>query len=240
MIHAAAYTDVDGCEVNRDLAFAVNEQGTRNVALACRDTGALMIYYSTDYVFDGTSAEPYTEGDQPAPATIYGQSKLAGERAMAELLEESLIIRIGWLYGAHGRNFLKTILKFGIDQLAAKDRGEAVVPLRVVVDQFGSPTWTVEIVRQTSLLLGSELRGIVHATSEGETSWYDFACDIFASAGRAVQVDRCTTAEYPRLAPRPIRSTLENNRLKVAGLNLMSHYRDALRDFWQRHGLEMI
>ena len=236
LIHAAAYTDVDGCESNRDQAFAVNADGTHNLALACRETGARMIYYSTDYVFAGAADRPYTEDDTPDPVTIYGQSKLAGEKSVAEVLDDFAVVRIAWVYGKHGRNFPKTMIRIGGEQLKKAESGEMTAPLKVVDDQFGNPTWTEEIVRQTHKIIESDMRGIVHATSEGETSWFGFARDIFAAMKMPVKTVPCTTEEFPRPAPRPMRSSLENSRLKTAGLNLMRDYREALREFLDRNG----
>jgi len=237
VIHAAAYTDVDGCESNRDTAFAVNRDGTWNVAQACAELGARLIYYSTDYVFDGDKSTAYVESDAPGPKTVYGQSKLAGEQAVRELLEDYVIFRIAWVYGRHGRNFVKTMIRHGKQHLA---EGEGAKPLRVVDDQFGNPTWTVDIVRQTEAVLETDLRGILHVTSEGETNWFRFARDIFEILKLGVPVEPCTTAEYPRPAPRPLRSTLENARLKQAGCHVMREHRLALEEFLSLHGRELL
>jgi len=240
LIHAAAFTDVDGCESDRDQAFAVNAYGTRNLALACKEIGARMVYYSTDYVFDGTSDRSYTEEDKPDPKTVYGQSKLAGEESIAEILDDYVIMRIAWVYGKHGKNFPKTMLRIGGEQLKKIESGEKIEPLKVVDDQFGNPTWTEEVVSQTHKMIESDMRGIVHATSEEETSWFGFAQDIFAAMNMPVKTVPCTTEDFPRLAPRPMRSSLENSRLKAAGMNLMRDYREALRGFLDRNGKDLI
>lgn len=239
VIHAAAYTDVDGCESDQETAMAVNSEGTRNVARACAEIGARMIYYSTDYVFDGKKASAYVEDDIPNPGTVYGQSKLAGERAVQEQVDHHLILRIAWVYGRQGNNFVKTMIRLGQQQLEKSSRREKATPLRVVDDQFGNPTWTVEICRQTSALLETDLKGVYHSTSGGEVSWYRFSQDIFESLGMEIDVQPCTTEEFPRPAPRPERSSLENVRLKTAGLNRMRGYHEALTEFLERYGKEL-
>ena len=239
IIHAAAYTDVDGCETDSETAFSVNRDGTWNVAQACAELGARLIYYSTDYVFDGTKPTPYIETDLPNPRSVYGRSKLAGEEAVRELLEDYAILRIAWVYGFHGKNFVKTMIRSGKQQLAERKAGGPVSPLKVVNDQIGNPTWTEEIVRQTAKVLDHDLRGTFHATSEGETSWYDFARRVFEILKMDVDIQPCTTAEYPRPAPRPARSSLENARLKDFGCNVMRDYRTALEEFLRHHGQEL-
>jgi len=240
VIHAAAYTDVDGSESNYELAMSINDAGSRNVAIACREIGAGMIYYSTDYVFAGEKVSPYLESDTPDPKTVYGQSKLAGEEAVTEMLENFAIVRIAWLYGRHGWNFVRTMLKLGRQQVEAGRSGKEVTPLKVVDDQVGNPTWTVEVVRQTAEIMKHHLRGVFHATSEGETSWYGFARDIFSLMGMPVTLVPCTTEQMPRPAPRPARSSLENARLKAAGRNLMRPYNDALAEFLELYGRELM
>jgi len=239
VIHAAAYTDVDGCETDSETAFSVNRDGTWNVAQACAELGTRLIYYSTDYVFDGTKATPYVETDLPNPGTVYGRSKLAGEAAILESLDDFAILRIAWIYGYHGKNFVKTMIKLGKQQLAERKVGGPVTPLKVVNDQIGNPTWTEDVVRQTEKVLDHDLHGTFHATSEGETSWYDFARRIFEILKMDVDIRPCTTAEYPRPAPRPARSALENARLKKTDCNVMRDYRVALADFLGRHGQEL-
>ncbi|HUV30377.1 MAG TPA: dTDP-4-dehydrorhamnose reductase [Acidobacteriota bacterium] len=239
VLHAAACTDVDACETNRDLAFAVNQEGTRNVALACRETGAELVYYSTDYVFDGEKGSPYTEDDTPNPLNVYGRSKLAGEEAVRETLDRFAILRVAWMYGRYGKNFVKTMLELGGRQRTTAERGGEPEPLRVVDDQMGNPTWTEEVVRQTREVVRHRLTGIFHATAEGEVSWYQLAVDVFSLLRQPVQVIPSTTAEYPRPAVRPKRSSLENARLKAAGLNVMRHYRIALEEFVGRYGREL-
>ena len=231
VLHTAAYTDVDGCESDQERATAVNAVGTRNVALACKEVSAWMIYYSTDYVFDGFNDKPYTEVDKTNPQTVYGKSKLAGEEAVLTKLEDAVIMRIAWVYGQYGKNFVRTMLKLGREQLRATQRGEIAEPLNIVDDQFGNPTWTVDVVRQTEAILESDIRGVVHATSDGEVSWFGLAKAVFEITDQSVLMRPCTTANYPLPAPRPRRSSLENARLKQLGLNLMRPYRAALQEF---------
>jgi dTDP-4-dehydrorhamnose reductase len=231
VLHTAAFADVDACQGNESLAMRVNAEGTDNVASACDEAGARLIYYSTDYVFDGAKSTAYIESDLPNPQTVYGQSKLAGEQAVAATLANHLIVRIGWVYGEHGKNFVKTIVSHAQKNLDSIAQGHVAPPLKIVDDQIGSPTWTVDIVRQTEVLVNSTLTGIVHATSEGEASWFRFACDIFSMLELNVEVMPCQTEDYPRPARRPHYSTLENARLKEHGLNVMRPYREQLADF---------
>ncbi len=236
VIHAAAYTAVDECESNEEKAMMINGVGTKNIACAALEVGARLFYYSTDYVFDGTKDSAYVEDDKVGPMTVYGRSKLAGEIAVRETIENSLIIRIAWVYGKHGQNFVRTMLKLGKAQIERRESGEEVNTLRVVNDQFGNPTWTEEIVRQTEKLIESEMTGVVHATSSKETTWYKFACDIFNFSNMEVEIEPCTSLEYPRPAQRPPRSTLENKRLKVAGINIMRDYNIALKACLEKDG----
>ncbi|MCK4631746.1 MAG: dTDP-4-dehydrorhamnose reductase [candidate division Zixibacteria bacterium] len=232
--HAAAYTDVDGCESNRDLAMSVNGDGTKNVAMACREIGAKLIYFSTDYVFNGKKDSAYLETDKPNPVTIYGQSKLAGERAIADTTDNFVIMRIAWLYGAHGKNFVKTMLRLGQAQIEAKQAGKMTDPLKVVNDQIGNPTWTADIARQIELLIGSDVTGLFHATSEGECSWYEMTRQLFRLRSMDVDLLPCKTEEFPRPAPRPARSSLENQRLKQLDLNRMRPWAEALEEFLRK------
>lgn len=231
VIHTAAYTEVDGCEADPDLAMSVNGEGTCNVAQACQTIGARLIYYSTDYVFDGKNKSPYLETDSPDPQTVYGRSKLAGEEAVRSILDDYLIMRIAWVYGEHGKNFVKTMLRLGQEQLAAKTAGQTVKPLMVVDDQRGNPTWTIDIVNQTKALLEADVRGIVHSTSEGETNWFGFASAIFELANMAVDLVPCDSSQFPRPAKRPANSSLENARLKELGCHRMRPYLDSLEEF---------
>ncbi len=241
VLHTAAFTDVDGCESDSENAMRVNAEGAGNVAVACRSVGALMVYYSTDYVFDGNKDRPYTESDRTDPQTVYGQSKLQGERAVRAALDEYIILRIAWVYGRHGRNFVKTIIGLGKKQIeTVASGGELPDSLKVVDDQVGNPCWTMEIARQTQAVVLSGLRGLFHATSEGETTWYGLARVVFETLGLDVNIVPCTSDEYVRPATRPKCSTLENDRLKTAGLNVMRPWREALESFLHENGRELL
>ncbi len=214
VVHCAAMTKVDDCETYRDLAFKLNEESTRNVALASKAAGARLIAISTDYVFSGDPPrEPWAWGemDIPRPRTVYGMSKFAGEQMIQMLYpDNSVILRIAWLYGAGGPSFVHTMLKLG---------AQAGDPLKVVNDQFGNPTSTnvvADVIR--FLLTKPEVSGVVHGTCEDQCSWYDFACEIkrlTPSFTRAVVP--CSTAEFPRPAPRPRCSALKKSVLNVLG-----------------------
>ena len=207
------------------------------MALACRKTGARMILYSTDYVFDGAKGVPYTEADAVNPRTVYGQSKLEAERAVAALLTNYAILRIAWLYGRYGNNFVKTMLRLGKTQRKSPSASRSV---RVVSDQIGNPTWTMEVARQTEAVMERRLTGLYHAGAGGSCSWYEFACRIFEAAGDSISVEPCTTDQYPRPAPRPAMSALENRRLQRVGCNVMREWDVAFDDFMTRHGEEMV
>ncbi len=236
VLHTAAYTDVDGCESNRDLAQAVNVDGTEHLAKACRKIGARMIYYSTDYVFDGEKPTPYLETDEPNPRTVYGKTKLEGEKAVASWLDEFAVLRIAWVYGKNGKNFVRTMLGLGFKQLREGKAGRIIEPLKVVDDQTGNPCWTLEIARQTERIVANSGHGVFHATSEGETTWFGLAKKIFEILDMPVLVNPCTTEQFPRPAPRPRNSSLENARLKEAGQNVMRPWDAALKEFLQQKG----
>jgi len=194
VINAAGYTDVDGCEEHGDIAFAINGDSLVHIARACRDTGAVLIHYSTDYVFDGTRTS-YREEDVPHPINAYGESKLLGEKNIQENMEDYRIIRTSWLFGKHGKNFVETML-----QLSSE-----MPQVRVVNDQFGKPTYTADLAQKTSDI-ASSAPGIYHITNEGICSWYQFAHAIIPN------VVPCSTAEYPRKAKRPVYSVLTNTK----------------------------
>lgn len=229
VIHCAAMTAVDDCENNRDLAFRVNALGSANVAAACNRHGARMIAISTDYVFDGASPRPYDEFDRATGgATVYGQSKFAGEEMIRRHCPDHVICRISWLYGPGGPSFVHTMLK-----LADGSRPE----LKVVDDQRGNPTSTFAVADALLRILDRPLLvGTFHLTCEGEASWYEFACEIFRRRGIAQRVTPCTTAEFPRPAPRPANSRLEKQMLRLCALPPMPEWRDALREFLDQEG----
>ncbi|MBE6364742.1 MAG: dTDP-4-dehydrorhamnose reductase [Lentisphaerae bacterium] len=225
VIHCAAMTAVDKCESEKEKAFLLNQQGTANVAEVCRHAGIRLLAISTDYVFDGSSAEAYSEYD-PANGgnTVYGQSKFAGEEAIRKIYpENSLICRISWLYGFGGPSFLHTMLA-----LADGRHPE----LKVVADQVGNPTSAVSVAHKLGeLLQHPEINGTIHLTCEGEASWYEFAVEIFRQCRINQQVKACSTTEFPRPAPRPANSRLRKDKLREYGLSPMPHWRDALAEF---------
>ena len=224
VIHCAAMTAVDKCETERDLAFRLNARGTANVAAACRRHGVRLVAISTDYVFEGDADRPYTEFDRPTGGrTVYGQSKFAGEEAVRSLCPNHVIARISWLYGAGGPSFVHAMMNLA-------DGTRPV--LKVVADQHGNPTSTIAVARALGhILKRPNLCGTFHLTCEGEATWAEFAEEIFRLAGREQKVQPCTTDEFPRPAPRPKNSRLEKMALRIAGLPLMPHWKDALAEF---------
>jgi dTDP-4-dehydrorhamnose reductase len=213
VINAAAYTDVDGCEDNREYAFAVNGKAPGIIAAACAETGATLLHYSTDYIFDGTSME-YREGDCPNPVNVYGQSKLMGETCLQENSDDYRIIRTSWLYGNHGKNFVDTVLALS----------KQMPVVRVVDDQRGKPTYTVDLAQKTPEILSCE-PGIYHITNDGVCSWYEFARAFILNAVP------CSTAEFPKKAKRPAYSVLVNTKTEP-----LRHWRDAVTEYIQQKG----
>ena len=220
VFHTASYTDVDGAEREPDKAMAVNAWGTERVARAAVKAGARLIYVSTDYVFDGRKTSPYVETDEPNPLNAYGRSKLEGERRAQACCPNTLVVRTAWLYGAHGRNFVNTIMRLASEQQA----------LRVVADQRGCPTHAGDLATALAGLLATDLLGIVHATGAGDCTWYEFAHAIVSLIGARVAVHPITTPEAKRLALRPAYSVLDNRALAEAGI-VLPHWKDALVRF---------
>ena len=223
VVHCAAWTAVDAAEdeENRDKVVAVNVTGTRNIAMACKELECKMIYISTDYVFDGQGETPW-EADctDYAPLSVYGQTKLEGELAVKELLTKYFIVRIAWVFGLNGNNFIKTMLNIG----------KKYDTLRVVSDQVGTPTYTPDLARLLVDMAESEKYGCYHATNEGGfISWYDFACEIFKQAGYETQVTPVTTEEYGlSKAKRPFNSRLDKSKLVKMGFEPLPEWADAL------------
>ncbi len=200
IINAAAYTDVDGCEDHDDLAYAVNATAVKNIADAAKACGAFVAHYSTDYVFPGTRKEGYVEKDKPDPINAYGRSKLDGERLLQESGVPFLLIRTQWLYGPYGKNFVDTIAQ----------KAKEVPELKVVNDQFGSPTYTEDLAQHTRMLIANGSQGIHHATNEGVTSWHDFAKEIVRTVGLSTPVRPMGSEQLQRKAKRPAFSALRN------------------------------
>ena len=220
VIHAAAYTDVDGCEQNKELAFEVNAAGTRRVAEAAANAGARLVYLSTDYVFDGKKAEPYTETDDVNPINIYGLSKLKGEEEAVKACSRTTIIRTSWLYGRQGKNFVKTMLRLAAVQSE----------IRVVDDQRGSPTLASNLAKVIAGLIHEDPPVVLHAGGQGECSWFEFARTIIADAGLQCRLIPISSQESGRLANRPSYSVLSINTLRGLGFNLPP-WREALQEF---------
>ena len=218
VIHCAAYTAVDKAEDEPKVAFAVNEGGTRSLAKICRQIGAKMIYVSTDYVFPGDGENFYEPPMPKAPQNVYGKSKLAGELAVAENLDEHFIVRISWVFGVNGKNFVRTMLQL------AQNHDE----LKVVADQIGSPTYTRDVARLLVDMVESDRYGVYHATNEGVCSWAEFAEEIFRQSGNSTRVVPVPSAEYPTKAVRPLNSRLSKNSLDAAHFKRLPHWKDAL------------
>ena len=219
VVHAAAWTDVDGCERDPERALLVNGEGTRRVAEACRAVGAGLVYLSTDYVFDGRKGAPYLEADPVSPLSAYARSKVAGEDAVRANAPRWAITRTAWLFGVSGKNFVKTIV----------EKAAAGGPLRVVDDQVGSPTYARDLAEAIAQLVSRGLTGAYHLTNAGSCSWYAFTHAILEEAGMAdVAVTPMTTAELGRPAPRPAISVLANHAWVAAGMRPLRPWREAL------------
>ncbi|SDG28160.1 dTDP-4-dehydrorhamnose reductase [Fontibacillus panacisegetis] len=226
IIHCAAYTAVDQAEGDIDSAYAVNAVGTRNMVVAAECTGAKFCYISTDYVFDGTSTLPYQEYDNTNPQSIYGKSKRAGEELVKSLSSKYFIVRTSWVYGLYGNNFVKTMLRLGFEK----------PEISVVNDQKGSPTYTVDLAGFLLELISTEKYGVYHASNSGECTWYEFAQAIFEEAAAigksfSIQVNPCTTEDFPRPAPRPRNSVMEHLSIRTNGFKDIRSWREGLRDF---------
>ena len=228
IVNCAAFTRVDDCETEKELACKVNVEGPGNLAVAAKNQGAQLIHISTDYVFDGRkkAPEPYTEKDAPNPISYYGVTKLAAEEAIRRITDNHIILRTAWLYGIQGQNFLKTMLT-----LALRDPQREI---KIVNDQFGSPTWSYRLALQIAKLIESRGNGTYHATSEGYCTWYGLATYFLGKMGVPHSFVPCTTEEYPTPAARPMNSILENQRLKKAGINLMQGWKSDLEEFVSR------
>ena len=222
--HCAAWTAVDAAEDAQEIVFKVNALGTRNIAEACKEVGCKMVYISTDYVFDGQGTEPWQPDCKDyAPLNVYGQSKLAGEEAVSGTLDKYFIVRIAWVFGVNGNNFIKTMLNVG----------KKYDTLRVVNDQIGTPTYTHDLARLLVDMGETDKYGYYHATNEGGyISWYDFACEIFRQAGYSTKVIPVTTEEYGlSKAARPANSRLDKSKLTEYGFERLPDWKDALRRY---------
>lgn len=203
VIHSAAYTAVDKAEDEQGLCCLVNASATENIAQICKKIDAKMVYISTDYVFDGTKDGFYEVDDKPNPINVYGKTKLLGEQAVQKILKKYFIVRISWVFGEHGNNFVKTMLRLG------KERKE----LNVVADQYGSPTYTADLAPLLIEMIKTDKYGVYHATNEGVCSWAELAEEIFKVAAMNVKVNHIATDEYPTKAKRPLNSRLSKEKL---------------------------
>lgn len=218
VIHCAAYTAVDAAEDHEELCRNVNAKGTGYIAKVCRELDIKMMYISTDYVFDGQGTRPWEPDDHRDPLNVYGQTKYEGELAVEEALTKYFTVRIAWVFGENGKNFIKTMLNLG------KTRDK----LTVVADQIGSPTYTYDLARLLVDMIETDRYGRYHATNEGLCSWYEFACEIFKQAGMNVQVEPVTADQYPAKAKRPMNSRMSKDKLEENGFVLLPSWQDAL------------
>ena len=226
ILNCAAYTAVDAQEKDVDLSYRINAIGARNLAIAAQETGSKLLHVSTDYVFSGDGVRPYIEFDAPAPVSVYGKTKLAGEEFVKQFCQRSFILRTAWLYG-EGKNFVKTMLALS----------QTHQELSVVNDQVGSPTSAEELANAICSLLDTENYGLFHATCEGDCSWAEFASEIFRLAGKDTMVHPITSQEYqqqnPQSAKRPAYSILDNYMLRLTGGYQFADWHDAIRTYME-------
>ena len=227
LINCAAYTDVDACEKNQEKAFSVNGEGVKNLAQVCEENDILLAHFSTDFIFDGGKKSPYTEEDEPNPLSIYGASKLLGERYLLNSHVKFFLIRTSWMYGNGGNNFVEAII----------DNADNHPEVSVVDDQIGNPTWARDIVDITLRLLETELYGIYNYSNEGECSWYEFACEIIKilqnseNKFHSTKIVPAKSVQLKRDAERPAYSALSKSKIKSAlGIDI-PHWRESLKKF---------
>lgn len=221
VIHCSAYTAVDKAEENKDLCRKVNADGPRNIAAVCKEIDAKMVYISTDYVFPGTGNRFYEVDDPTGPLSEYGRTKLDGELAVKELLTRYFIVRISWVFGVNGNNFVKTMLRLG------KERSE----INVVCDQIGSPTYTADLAPLLCDMVVTDKYGTYHATNEGVCSWAEFTQEIFRLAGYSTKVNPIPSSQYPTKAVRPLNSRMSKSELDRQGFKRLPEWRDAVRRY---------
>lgn len=225
VVNAAAYTDVDGCESDRQGCFSVNAEGVKNVALACNDRGIKIVHFSTDYVFDGTKGSPYLEGDVCNPINTYGESKMQGEVYLKEVSDNFILLRTSWLYGKSGKNFVEAIV----------EKARNVTKLEVVDDQTGSPTYTVDLAAAVRVLVEGNHTGVFHVTNRGKCSWYEFAMKILEYAGITdVEVEPIKSDKLTRKALRPQYSVLSCRKFLDVTQKTLRFWQIALKDYVSR------
>lgn len=221
MIHCAAYTAVDKAEEEAEICYQVNAEATKVIAECAKKLDITLIYISTDYVFDGTKEGKYVETDLPNPINVYGASKLLGEQYVQQLLEKYYIVRISWVFGENGNNFIKTMRRLG------SERDE----LNIIDDQVGSPTYTADLAPLLVNMMETNKYGIYHATNEGTCSWFEFANEIFKQSNIEVKTNPITTDQYPTAAKRPMNSRMSKTKLKANGFNLLPTWKEALANY---------
>ena len=227
IIHCAAYTAVDQAEEQKETCWDVNVNGTRYLAKAAKASGAKFMFISTDYVFKGNGTEPFLESDEADPVNYYGYTKYEAEKAVSSILDEAFIVRISWVFGINGKNFIKTMLKLA----------ESHDQVNVVGDQIGSPTYTFDLARLLVDMIQTEKYGVYHATNEGFCSWAEFAKEIFKQAGKKVKVNAIKTEEYPTKAVRPKNSRLSKQKLRDNGFDPLRPWKKALAHYLKELGV---
>ena len=227
IVHAAAFTNVDACEEEKDEAFRVNTRGTESLARAAREAGCLLVYISTDYVFDGSKGSPYTEADTPGPINYYGLTKFYGEKHVRDLVPRHLVVRTSWLFGPNGRNFVDTITE------KASKNGS----VRVVDDQRGCPTYTYHLATGLRDVIAKGLEGIVHLTNSGDATWFDLARCAIETAGIDAEITPVKTSEFPTRAARPAYTVLASDVLEKAGIKPLPPWERGVREHLARQGL---
>ncbi len=234
IINCAAYTHVDNCEIEKDLAWNVNVKGTENLLKCSENKGGRLIHVSTDYVFDGSKKipEPYVEKDKPNPVSYYGKTKYESEKVVLSGADRHVILRPAWMYGVKGHNFLKTMLKLALNN--PEDE------IRVVNDQYGSPTWSYVLALQIQRIIDTDDGGIYHATAEGYCTWFELAEYFLNKIQLPHTIVPCTSEEFPTRAKRPKNSILENRHLKEKGINIMSQWQDDIDRFVSRFREDLI
>ncbi len=221
VIHCAAYTAVDAAEDNTELCRKINAEGTENIVKVCRELNIKMMYFSTDYVFNGKGDRPWKTDDERSPLNVYGQTKYEGELAVENSLEKYFILRIAWVFGVNGKNFIKTMLRLG------KEKGA----VSVVNDQIGSPTYTADLAVLAVDMIQTDKYGTYHATNEGLCSWYEFACQIFNEANMDVKVTPVSSDAFPAKANRPSNSRMDKSKLTENGFSPLPGWQDALKRY---------
>lgn len=234
IINCAAYTAVDNCENETELAWLVNATGPEYLAKAASRHNSRLIHVSTDYVFDGNLPAPdgYSEASTTNPLSEYGKSKLAGEEAVAKYAPNHAILRTAWLYSSTGKNFLKTMLRLAL--------ADSTREIKVVNDQYGSLTWSFTLAQQIQKLLSSDMQGIIHTTADGYSTWYEAACYFLEKMDVKHNFTPCTTAEYPTPAHRPANSILINSRLDAKGISVFNSWQDDLDIFVEKHKEQLL